>query len=115
MGTIMPRAKRKIQYAITIDGHSLIWHLHRDQQGSVEDGWRGVAIHVKAAEGVHRELFLEYLAVIPQKSLYMKTLPAQPAIRPSKVEANIRQAMADGWDPDSRGKPYVYEVEDSPA
>ena len=31
-----------------------------------------------------------------------------------KVEAHIRQAMADGWDPDSRGKPYIYELDELP-
>jgi len=58
----MPRAKRSIEAAVTIDGFSLIWHLHREQQFSEEDGWRGLSIHVKVAEGVRRELHLEYPA-----------------------------------------------------
>jgi hypothetical protein len=32
-----------------------------------------------------------------------------------KVLAHIRLAMEAGWDPDSRGKPFVYEVEEMPS
>jgi hypothetical protein len=110
----MPRAKRSIQSATTIDGFPLIWHLHRDQQGCAAEGWRGVGIHVRIAEGVRRELHLEYPAVVTQKAQYMRGAPTQPAILAAKVEAHIRQAMEAGWDPGSRGKPFVYEVEDSP-
>ena len=62
----MPRAKRSIQAAVTIDGFPLVWHLHREQQETSTDGWKGVAIHVKVAEGVRRELFLEYPAAAPK-------------------------------------------------
>jgi len=33
----------------------------------------------------------------------------------AKVEAGIREAMAAGWDPDSRGQPYFYQVTEVPA
>ena len=59
----MPHAKRLVQAAITIDGFSLIWRLHREQQLTTADGWQGVAIHVSVVEGVRRELHLEYPAV----------------------------------------------------
>ena len=60
------------------------------------------------------QLHLEYPAVVSQKAVYMRGTPVQPAILAAKVEAHIRQAMEAGWDPGSRGKPFVYEVEDSP-
>jgi hypothetical protein len=110
----MPRAKRKIQSEFSIDGFSLVWHLHRDQQWCTADGWKGVAIHVKLVEGVRRELHLEYPAVVTQKRGYTRIDPIQPAILTARVETHIRQAMEAGWDPESRGKPFVYEVEDSP-
>jgi hypothetical protein len=110
----MPRAKRSIQSATSIDGIALVWHLHRDQQLCTNDGWRGVAIHVKVAEGVRRELYLEYPAVQTQKISFTRTDSLQQNISRTKVEAHIRQAMAAGWDPGSRGKPYVYEVDELP-
>jgi hypothetical protein len=98
----MPRAKRSIQVATSIDGHSLIWHLHREQHVSTEDGWRGVAIHIKVAEGVRRELYLEYPAVKTQKVGYTRIDFVKQNISPAKVEAHIRRAMEAGWDPGSR-------------
>ena len=110
----MPRAKRSIQFAITRDGHSLIWRLHREQQWFTEDGWKGVAIHVKVADKVRRELVMEYPAVISQKFGYMKNELVRQNIMPAKVEGHIRQAIEAGWDPDSRGKPFTYQVEELP-
>ncbi len=111
---MMPRPKRSIESSVTIDGMRLVWRLHREQQWSTDDGWRGMAIHVKAAEGVHRELNLEYPPVNTEKSGYTKMQPVRPGIIKAKVEGDIRDAIADGWDPESRGKPYVCEMSDPP-
>ncbi len=111
----MPRAKRSIESKVTIDGVALIWRLHREQQWNDADGWKGIAIHVRVPEGARRELHLEYPAVEGQKRGYTRIDPARPAIIAAKVEAHVREAMADGWDPDSRGKPYVYEVAELPS
>jgi hypothetical protein len=110
----MPRAKRSLQYELTIDGFSLVWWLHREQQLSTADGWRGVAIHVKVAEGVRRELHLEYPAVKTQKVGYTRTDFVKQNISPAKVAAHVRLAIEAGYDPESRGKPFVYEVAELP-
>jgi len=111
----MPRAKRSIEATVTIEGFSLTWHLHREQQESTADGWRGMSIHVKVAEIARRELFLEYPAIQTQKAGWIRTEPARPAIKAAKVESHIREAMAAGWNPESRGKPFVYEVAELPS
>jgi N-acetyl-anhydromuramyl-L-alanine amidase AmpD len=110
----MPHAKRSLQGTTTIDDFSLIWNLHREQQLSTADGWRGVAIHVKVAEGVRRELHLEYPAVQTQKISYARADHLKQNISPTKVAAHIRLAMEAGYDPGSRGKPFVYEVDELP-
>src|ERR1017187_6505308 len=110
----MPRTKRSIQAATTIDGFPLIWNLHREQQLTTAEGWRGVAIHVKVAEGVRKELWLEYPAVKTQKVSSTRTDFVQQNISPAKVEAHIRRAMEAGWDPASRGQRFVYEVDELP-
>jgi hypothetical protein len=109
----MPRAKRSIQSTVTIDDFSLIWYLHREQQACNVDEWKGVSIHVRVAEGVRRELFLEY-PVKAMKGVILRPDAARQNILPAKVEAHIREAMAAGWDPGSRGKPFVYEVGELP-
>jgi hypothetical protein len=110
----MPRTKRNLEYAINLDGHALIWTLHREQQLSTVDGWRGVAIHVRVAEGIRRELHLEYPAVKTHKVGSTRTDRVVVNIRPVKVEEHIRQAMAAGYDPASRGKPFVHELDELP-
>jgi hypothetical protein len=110
----MPRAKRSIQAATTIDGFPMTWRLHREQQLSTADGWRGVAIHVQVAEGVRRELHLEYPAVSTRKVAYAGGESVLQNISAPKVEEHIRQAIVAGWDPGSRGKPFVFEVDELP-
>jgi hypothetical protein len=111
----MPRAKRSIQSAVTIDGFPLIWRLHREEQWCTSDGWKGVAIHVKVAERARRELYMEFQAVSPTRRGCTVTCSARPEISTVKVEAHIRQAMAAGWDPGSRGKPIYYQVNEFPS
>ncbi len=110
----MPQAKRSIQSGVSIDGLSLVWRLHREQQWFTADGWKGVAIHVKVAEGAHRELHLEYPAVKTQKVGYTRTDSVRQNISPAKVATHIRQAIEAGYDPASRGKPFVFEVDELP-
>jgi hypothetical protein len=112
--TAMPNAKRSIQAEVTIDGIPLVWRLHREQQGGGADEAIGMAIHVKVAQGVKRELHLEYPVVDAQKPGRMWTAPPRPNITPARVLAHIREAIAAGWDPESRGKPYVYRVDELP-
>jgi hypothetical protein len=115
MGSTKRSATRTIQSAVTIDGFSLIWRLHREQIWSDTDGWTGVSIHVKPTEGVRRELYLEYPAAITHKADYVRTEPVRLSISPTKVEAHIRRAMEAGWDPESRGRFQVYEVDELPS
>ncbi len=110
----MRNAKRSIQSTVTIDGIRLLWHLHREQQSSTEDGMLGITIHAKVVDSVRRELHLEYPVIETRKARFGWTDPARPTIVAAKVEAHIREAMAAGWDPGSRGKPFVYHVSELP-
>ena len=111
----MPRAKRSIEATVTVEGFSLFWRLHREQQEFTSDGWKGISIHVRVVEAARRELYLEYPAVLNQKAGLFRTLPPRPTIVAAKVEGHIRQAMAAGWDPESRGKPFFYQVAELPS
>ena len=109
----MPRAKRKIQSEASIEGLRLIWHLHREQQWCGEF-WKGVAIHVKVAEGTHRELFLEYPPAKTKNTGWTRVDPIQQTISPKKVESHIKEAIAAGWNPVSRGRPFVFQTTELP-
>jgi hypothetical protein len=110
----MPRAKRSIEAAVVVDGFSLQWCLHREQEWSSSDRSKGVSIHVKATEGTFRELFLEYPAAKSRKTGWIRAEPVQQHIQPKRVEEHIRLAIEAGWNPASRGKPFVYQVSELP-
>ena len=110
----MPRPKRHIEHTFTVNGIPLVWRLHREQHFSYEDGWKGVAIHVKVAEGTRKELHLEYPAVQTQKMSKTATDHAVINIRPVKVQEHILQAVEAGWDPEARGKPFIYFLDELP-
>jgi hypothetical protein len=88
----MPAPKRSIQSAVTIDGFPLIWHLHREQQWSTEDNMKGLAIHVRVAQGARRELLLEYPVVRRQMNGWsMPALNARPTIVAAQVRIRVAQ------------------------
>jgi hypothetical protein len=58
---------------------------------------------------------MEYPIVKTQKNGYSRIDPVRPGIAAAKVVAHIREAMVAGWDPGSRGKPFVYQVGELPS
>jgi hypothetical protein len=103
------RRKRTLDGSIVLDGNTLSWSLLSEPLWSTEHGFVGLRIAVKAEDGAHRELILEYP--------YPKTkggselpLPQRPPISGKTVESDTRQAMAAGWDPNSRGKTFIHHV-----
>jgi hypothetical protein len=110
----MPRAKRTVQSAVTIDGFSLVWRLHREEQTETSAGAKGMCIHVTVAEGVRRELHIEYQPAEKKAKGPMIVEPTRRMILPKMVEEHIREALAGGWDPESRGKPFIWFPDELP-
>lgn len=114
MGT--RNTKRSIRAAVTIDGFPMMWELHREQNWSADQNPTGMAIHVWVTGPVRRELYLEYAAVRKQTGeLAGPVQTLRLPISAPKVAEHIREAMAAGWDPESRGKPFVYEPSELPS
>jgi hypothetical protein len=108
--------KRTIEGSLTVDGQELSWNLEREQCWTTDDGWKGISIHVVlVAQGTHRTLILDYPAVSTKNRGYVLTGDGRTKIVPAKLELHIRQAMEAGWDPVSRGKPYIFPVEEQPS
>ena len=104
--------KRVIAETVTIDGLELRWELRSEPQFTSEHGYKGLCISVRKAEGVHRELILEYPAP-DKKQTGFAHAPEHPRIFPEVVEADIRRAIEAGWRPASRGRPFVFQVPES--
>ncbi len=103
------RRKRSIDAAITVDGFDLHWRLRSETQYTTDSGYKGMTLSVEMVDGPHRELILEY-PLPKKKPTGFTDLAERPKISQQVVEAAIRQAMAAGWNPVSRGKPFVFLV-----
>ena len=99
--------KRSIEAEVEIDGFRLFWSL-RSEPKQTSDGDAGLSIEVRRTDGTFRELILEY--VYPKRGTPRWTLPPRPKVSAKKVEADIRKAVTAGWEPASRGKPFVFQV-----
>ena len=93
---------------IVIDGNSLEWRLVSQPQWTTEDGYIGLRISVRAEDACHRELILEYPFPERVNRVGLRQLPLRPKFSSHTIEADIRQAIATGWDPNSRGKPFRF-------
>lgn len=104
------RRKRTIEGAVMIDDLALQWELVSEPQWSNSgDGYKGLCISVRVAGEARRELILEYPYPEGRDGRPLP-VPQRPPVSPKIVEADIRRALADGWDPASRGKALVYHV-----
>ena len=115
------RRQRTLAEAVTVDGFDLRWEVRSEPQWSTEDGYQGLSITVERTDGTFRELILQYPS--PQKKktvvegrtfLMASGLALRPKISTKTVEADIRQAIAAGWNPASRGKVFVFYVPTDP-
>jgi len=102
------RRKRTIEGAAILDGHKLEWELLSEPQYSNNGlGQRiGMRVGVRLAEASTRELIIEYPYPVDKNGL-PKPVPLRPHVSGSMVENSIREALDSGWDPRSRGKPFV--------
>lgn len=91
------RRKRSVFGEFEIDGLHLAWELVSEPQWTT-DGPKGLCVSVRLSEGAHRELTIEYP--------YDRTsfFPQRPKLSAAIVETETRTAMAQGWNPESRGR-----------
>jgi hypothetical protein len=113
----MPYQKRTIENSVQIDGIWLRYSLLREQQWCTSDGWQGPAVLVEAIDGMHRKLLLQYPWKKKRTGFNNPTFTGytrpdyqyRPNLQSTRIELHIRQAIAAGWDPLSRGKRFVFE------
>ena len=104
------RRKRSMEGLISVEGISLYWQLLSEPQRTTAHGFKGLCISVSTEDGCHRELVLEY--PMPNKFTGNGSvqIPQRPKFSDKTIEDAVRQAMSAGWDPDSRGKPFIHHV-----
>jgi hypothetical protein len=101
--------KRDLSGTVTVDGIDYRWTLRREPQWSTAESYKGMAIGVQLEERPSREALLEF----PFRWRSRRSTPhlQRPQVQRDQLEAGIRAALALGWDPASKGKPVVVELE----
>ena len=102
------RRKRTIDGALVVDGAEMQWKLLSEPQWSNSgDGHIGMCIGVQVTGDARRELVIEYPYPTDRRGR-PKPVPQRPEISQPMVERSIHQALDEGWDPQSRGRPFIY-------
>jgi hypothetical protein len=91
---------------LTIDGTKYRWSIERYPRYTSE-GYFGLRVHVQAANG-SRLLVLDF----PFEERDHRTMPHHQRPKPSarELSAQIVSAINAGWEPGSRGRPFVFAV-----
>jgi hypothetical protein len=100
---VTERKKRKLGGELTVEGWPLRWSLKSEQIWDPNGEHTGLRLSVERSDEAHRELVLEY----PFQNLGRT---GRPDIDPHTLESNIRRAMAAGWKPKSRGRPFFFQL-----
>jgi hypothetical protein len=107
------RRKRSMEGLIEVDGINLCWILLSEPQWTTEHGFKGLCISVRTEDQRHRELILEYPFPTKRKPDGLPQIPQRPKFSVKTIEADVRSAMAKGWEPTSRGKAFVFQLSKS--
>jgi hypothetical protein len=98
---------RETSGTVEVDGEIYDWEIRRQPQPQADGSWNGMAVTLKL-QGFQREAIVQF------------PMPMRPNGRPDmekqrlNVEA-VRNAVTAvieaGWNPTSRGKPMVFDVD----
>ncbi len=96
--------------SIVIDEIPLRWVVRSEPQKGTAEGDVGLRLTVMFDGKAHRELVLEYPFDKQQKTV--GRLLERTRAEPESLIADIRLAMEHGWEPKSRGRPFIFALYD---
>ena len=99
---------RDLTGTVEVDGVQYEWTVQREPQWCTADGWRGMTIMLRLRDA-QREAILEFPMPSARRSKLQPQL-RRPQVNRGIVENGVRAALAAGLDPQSRGRPVVFEV-----
>ena len=101
---------RDLTGTVEVDGLHYEWTVQREPQWCTVDGWRGMTVMLRLRDG-QREAILEFPMPPSRGGSKLQHQIRRPRVNRRVVENGVRAALAAGWDPASRGKPVVFEVD----
>ena len=109
----MGAPKQVVDDRLLVDGVVYRWAERRAPQWSPRHGWVGLVITVEPAEDPQRPLVIEYPMPADWKpnGSMARRIKRPGAVDSSDFANQVSKALAAGWDPASRGKPFVFVAE----
>jgi hypothetical protein len=102
---------RALSGLIRVDDQDYEWELRREPQWCTVDGWKGMTIALRMKDA-QREAILQF-PMPPARRSKLQPQLRRPQINSRIIENGVRAALAADWNPNSRGKPIVVEVDSS--
>lgn len=100
---------RDLAGTIEIDGLQYEWSVQREPQWCTVDGWKGMTVALRLRDAL-REAILEFPMPSARRSKLQPQL-RRPQVNQRIIENGVRAALSAGWEPASRGKPVLFEVD----
>jgi hypothetical protein len=100
----MPRLKPRVQ-TVTVDGVEYRWSYRHEWMVHHGRGLKDVSVSVSLDPGRTRELILDLEFKISGIDRQLSD-----AALGREIAAAIRTAIENGWDPESRGRPFRHQV-----
>jgi hypothetical protein len=100
---------RDLTGTVEVDELQYEWTVRREPQWCTVDGWRGMSVIFRLRDA-QREAILEF-PMPPARRSKLQPQLRRPQVNRRIVENGVRAALAAGWDPASRGKPVLFEVD----
>lgn len=97
----------KLSGIVEVGGYQYEWELRSEPQWSEFDGWKGMTVALLRQQ-TQRGALLEFP---PPKRLMKGMQRGRLQIGDAIVIRGIQAALDAGWEPASRGKPMVFEVD----
>ncbi|MFM5930190.1 MAG: hypothetical protein ACKOPQ_04715 [Novosphingobium sp.] len=92
---------------VEVGGFQYEWELRSEPQWSEREGWKGMTVSLQRTD-TQRGALLEFPA---PKRLMKGMQRGRLQIGDAIVMRGIEAALQAGWEPESRGKPMVFEVD----
>ena len=98
---------RDLKGVVQVDGEDYEWEVRRQPQRTTGNNWDGIGIALKLADGQREAIVLFPMVMRANGTPNFE----RQRINIESVKNAIGSAIAAGWDPTSRGKVVVFDVD----
>ncbi|ADL01055.1 hypothetical protein MMB232_01690 [Brevundimonas subvibrioides] len=98
---------RDLKGVVTVDGDDYEWEVRRQPQRTTGNEWQGIGVALRLVEG-QREALVQFPMVMRASGI--PNFERQ-RINVESIKNAVASAIAAGWNPTSRGKVVVFDVD----